>query len=317
MNVAEQLINAKKTQFSFELLPPLKGRSIDEIYKAIDPLIEFNPININITYHQHETVFNTLANGAIEKKIVRKRPGNVALSAAIKFRYNITVVPHVICGGHTKDDIEDLLIDFHFLGLDNLLLLRGDAPKGQKVFIPEKNGHANTTDLVKQVIDMNHGKYLDESIKNPQATNFCIGVAGYPEKHIEAPNMDTDLKHLKEKVDAGGAYIVTQLFFDNKRFFDFVNKCRQIGITVPIVPGIKPLSTLNDIKLVPQIFSCDIPQEYYKELEKCSSNQEVKEVGIEWAIKQSKELIAFGVNAIHFYTYGISDNVKRIAQAVF
>ncbi len=317
MKVSELLASTKKTLFSFELLPPLKGRSIEDIYKAIDPLIEFNPININITYHQHETVFNTLSDGSIEKKIVRKRPGNVALSAAIKFRYNITVVPHMICGGHTKDDIEDLLIDFHFLGLDNLLLLRGDAPRGQKVFMPEKNGHANTIGLVRQIIDMNNGKYTDPTLKNPTPTSFSIGVAGYPEKHIEAPNLDTDLKYLKEKIDAGAEYVVTQLFFDNNKYFDFVKKCRDIGITVPIVPGIKPLSTLHDIKLVPQIFSCDIPQEYFHELEKCNNNQEVKEAGIEWAVKQSKELISFGVPAIHFYTYGISDNVKRIAQAIF
>ena len=317
MKVAEQLQNTKKVLFSFELLPPLKGRSIDDIYKAIDPLIEFNPININITYHQHETVFNTLPDGSFEKKIVRKRPGNVALSAAIKFRYNITVVPHVICGGHTQDDIEDLLIDFHFLGLNNLLLLRGDAPKGQKMFVPEKFGPSNTVDLVRQIMQMNKGIYIDSSLKNPTPTDFSVGVAGYPEKHIEAPNMETDLRFLKEKVDAGADYIVTQLFFDNQKYFDFVQQCRKIGITVPIVPGIKPLSTLNDIKLVPQIFSCDIPQEYFSMLEKCKNNQDVKEAGIEWAIKQSKELMAFGVPAIHFYTYGISDNVKRIAQSIF
>ncbi len=317
VTVAEQLRTTKKTLFSFELLPPLKGRSIDEIYKAIDPLMDFSPLNINITYHQHETVYYFLPDGSIEKKIVRKRPGNVALAAAIRFRYNVTVVPHVICGGHTKDDIEDILIDFHFLEINNLLLLRGDAPKGQKIFVPEKNGHSHTVDLVKQVMDMNKGKYLDPGIKDPQPTCFSVGVAGYPEKHIEAPNIETDLKYLKEKVDAGAEYIVTQLFFDNQKFFDFVKRCREIGIQVPIVPGIKPLATLNDIKLVPQIFSCDIPQEFYAELEKCKTNQEVKEVGIEWAIQQGKELIQYGVPAIHFYTYGFSDNVKRIASELF
>jgi methylenetetrahydrofolate reductase (NADPH) len=317
MTVAEVLNTTKKTRFSFELLPPLKGRSIEEIYKAIDPLVEFDPININITYHQHETVFTTLSDGNIEKKVVRKRPGNVALSAAIKFRYKIPVVPHVICGGLTKDDVEDILIDFHFLGLNDLLLLRGDAPRGQRYFTPEKNGHANTRDLVLQIMNMNKGIYLDPTLKNPTPTCFSVGVAGYPEKHVEAPNMETDLKFLKAKVEAGASYIVTQLFFDNSKFFEFVKKCREIGITVPIVPGIKPLSTLNDIKLVPQIFSVDIPQEYFKELDKCKTNLEVKEVGIEWSTKQAKELIEFGVPALHFYTYGISDNVKRIAQSVF
>jgi methylenetetrahydrofolate reductase (NADPH) len=317
MIVAEKLRNTKKTLFSFELLPPLKGRSIEEIYNAIDPLLEFEPLNINITYHQPETVYYTLPNGTLEKKIIRKRPGNVAIAATIRFKYNVTVVPHVICGGQTRDDIEDALIDFHFLEIQNLLLLRGDAPKGQKVFVPEKNGHAHTVDLVKQVINMNAGKYVDENLKDTQHTNFSVGVAGYPEKHVEAPNMETDLKYLKEKVDAGAEYIVTQLFFDNNKFFDFVKRCREIGIQVPIVPGIKPLSTLNDIKLVPQTFSCSIPQEYYQELEKCKSNQEVKEVGIEWAIKQGKELISSGVPAIHFYTYGMSDNVKKIARAIY
>jgi methylenetetrahydrofolate reductase (NADPH) len=317
MKIAEQLAKTKKALFSFELLPPLKGRSIEDVYKAIDPLIEFNPVNINFTYHQHEIVYANLPNGFIEKKVIRKRPGNVALSAAIKFRYNITVVPHVICGGQTKDDIEDLLIDYNFLGLDNLLLLRGDAPKGQKVFMPEKNGHANTVDLVRQVMNMNKGIYLDSSLRDPEPTNFSVGVAGYPEKHIESPNMETDLKYLKEKVEAGAEYIVTQLFFDNQKFFEFVKKCREIGINVPIVPGIKPLSALNDIKLVPQIFSCDIPQEFYNELNKCKTNTEVKECGILWAIKQSKELINIGAPAIHFYTYGISDNVQRIAEAIF
>ncbi|HEY9125196.1 MAG TPA: methylenetetrahydrofolate reductase [Bacteroidales bacterium] len=315
--VSEILAASKSTRFSFELLPPLKGRSIDDIYKAIDPLMEFNPININITYHQHETVYNTLPDGSLEKKIVRKRPGNVALSAAIKFKYDVTVIPHLICGGHTKDDIEDLLLDFHFLGINNLLVLRGDAPKGQKVFIPEKNGHEHTSDLVKQVMNMNKGIYVDPAIKDPQPTNFSVGVAGYPEKHVEAPNMETDLKHLKEKVDAGADYIVTQLFFDNAKFFAFEKACRLLGITVPIIPGIKPLSTLNDIKLVPQIFSCDIPQAFYKELEKCKTNTDVKQVGIEWAIYQSKELKAHNVPAIHFYTYGISDNVQQIARATF
>jgi len=317
MKVIDIIKNTDRTLFSFELLPPLKGRSIEEIYKAIDPLIEFDPININVTYHQQETVFNYFPDGTFEKKVVRKRPGSIALCAAIKFRYNKEVVPHVICGGHTKDDIEDTLIDFQFLGIENLLLLRGDAPKGQKVFVPEQGGHANTTSLVKQVVDMNRGKYLDAGLKNPQPTSFCIGVAAYPEKHIEAPNLETDLIHLKEKVDAGADYIVTQLFFDNEKYFSFVKKCREIGITVPIIPGIKPLATLNDIKLVPQIFACDIPQDFYSDLNKCAQNTQVKEVGIEWAIKQCKELKEMGVPAIHIYTYGISDNVQRIAKAVF
>jgi methylenetetrahydrofolate reductase (NADPH) len=315
--VIEALQQTKKTLFSFELLPPLKGHSIEEIYKAIDPLIEFNPAHINMTYHQAETVYSPLPDGLLEKKIVRKRPGTLALVAAIKFRYNVPVVPHVICGGLTRDDVEDILIDLNFLGINDVLLLRGDAPRGQKIFVPEKGGHAHTVDLVKQVKNMNKGIYLDDKLKNPAQTNFCIGVAGYPEKHIEAPNIETDLKNLKSKVDAGAEYIVTQLFYDNKKFFSFVEKCRQIGITVPIIPGIKPTTLLSDLSLLPQIFAVSIPQELVLELEKCKTNQDVREVGVEWSINQCRDLIKYGVPAIHFYTYGTSDNVAKIAQTVF
>lgn len=315
--VIDSLKNAGKTQFSFELLPPLKGHSIEEIYKSIDPLVGFNPININMTFHQPETVYNQLPDGSIEKKVVRKRPGTLALVAAIKFRYNVPVVPHVICGGHTKDDIEDYMIDFNFLGIKDVLLLRGDAPRGQKIFMPEKTGHAHTVDLVKQVKNMNKGIYLDPTLKNPAPTDFCIGVAGYPEKHIEAPNLDTDLKHLKAKVDAGADYIVTQLFYDNKAFFEFVKKCREAGITVPIVPGIKPTTLMSDLKLLPQIFAVNIPQELVNMLEKCKTNQDVREVGIEWTIAQCRELIKFGVPVIHFYTYGQTDNIAKIAKEIF
>lgn len=317
MKVAEILSTTKKTLFSFELLPPMKGRSIEGIYKAIDPLIEFNPVNINITYHQRETVYLKQPDGTIGKKIIRKRPGNVALSAAIKFKYNITVVPHVICGGHTKDEIEDLLIDFNFLGLNDLLLLRGDAPKGHVTFVPEKDGHANTVDLVHQTMSMNKGVYLDKNLKSPTCTDFSVGVAGYPEKHFEAPDMDADIKYLKEKIYAGAEYVVTQLFFDNSKYISFVKKCREAGITVPIIPGIKPLTALQDIELVPKIFNVTIPDEYMSMLKLCRSNSDVKEAGIEWSVKQSQELIKEGVPAIHFYTYGISDNVQRIAKDIF
>mgnify|MGYP000079577146 CR=1 FL=1 len=315
--IIDKLKTASRTLFSFELLPPLKGHSIDEIYRSIDPLMEFNPVNINMTYHQPEVVYVPASDGLLEKKVVRKRPGTLALVAAIKFRYNVTVVPHVICAGHTKEEIEDILIDLNFLEIKDVLLLRGDAPKGQKVFIPEKGGHAHTVDLVKQVKNMNNGIYLDPSLKNPVKTDFCIGVAGYPEKHIEAPNKETDLKYLKEKVEAGADYIVTQLFYDNKKFFSFVEECRAMGIHVPIVPGIKPTTLLSDLRLLPQIFAVSMPQELVSELEKCKTNQEVREVGVEWAIHQCRELIRYGVPAIHFYTYGMTENVARIARAVF
>jgi len=318
MKVIEIIKNAKKTLFSFELLPPLKGNNIAPIYNAIDPLMQFNPSHINITYHQEEVVYKKLQNGLLEKKTIRKRPGTVAISAAIKYKYpDVEVVPHIICGGFTKEETEYALIDFHFLGIDNMLVLRGDPPKSSRIFIPEKNGHAHATELIEQIINMNKGKYLDEELENTTSTNFCIGVAGYPEKHIEAPNLNSDLQYLKEKIDKGAEYIVTQMFFDNKKYFDFVNLCRNNGINVPIIPGIKPITTLNDIKLLPQVFNIDIPEELVKELQKCSTNEQAYQVGIEWGIKQSKELINFGVPVLHYFTIGISKNIRKIAEVVF
>jgi methylenetetrahydrofolate reductase (NADPH) len=299
------------------LLPPLKGRGIDDVYKAIDPLMEFSPAHINVTFHHKETVYQTLSDGTIVKRTVRKRPGTVALSAAIKSRYRVTVVPHLICGGFSREDLEDILIDFNFLEMNDLFLLRGDPPRGQRLFIPEKDGHAHTLGLVQQIMDMNKGKYLDLSLENAIPTHFSVGVAGYPEKHFEAPNIEVDVMHAKAKVDAGAEYIVTQMFFDNQKYFDFVDKCRAAGINCPIVPGIKPITTLSDIKLLPQIFSIDIPDALVKELDKCATNQDAKQVGVEWTIAQSKELMQYGVPALHYYTIGISDNICQIAKAVF
>lgn len=317
MTVAESFRSTKQTLFSFELLPPLKGRGIDDVYKAIDPLMEFSPAHINVTFHHKETVYQTLSDGTIVKRTVRKRPGTVALSAAIKSRYRVTVVPHLICGGFSREDLEDILIDFNFLEMNDLFLLRGDPPRGQRLFIPEKDGHAHTLGLVQQIMDMNKGKYLDSSLENAISTHFSVGVAGYPEKHFEAPNIEVDVMHAKAKVDAGAEYIVTQMFFDNQKYFDFVDKCRAAGINCPIVPGIKPITTLSDIKLLPQIFSIDIPDALVKELDKCTTNQDAKQVGVEWTIAQSKELMQYGVPALHYYTIGISDNICQIAKAVF
>lgn len=317
MKVIDIINNAKKPLFTFELLPPLKGHDIDTIYNAIDPLVEFDPAYINITYHSHDVEYKERPDGLLEKQIVRKRPGTVALSAAIKNKYKITVVTHLICAGLTKEETEDILIDLNFLGIHNLLILRGDPPRSKRLFIPEDGGHAHSVDMVRQVVDLNNGKYLDTALQNAKSANFCIGVAGYPEKHCEAPNMESDLNFLKEKVDAGAEYIVTQMFFDNQKYFNFVNLCREKGINVPIVPGIKPMSSLKDIDLLPQIFSIDIPQNLVKEIKKCKTNADVREVGIEWATNQSKELIQFGVPGIHYYTLGRSDNIKRIAKAVF
>jgi methylenetetrahydrofolate reductase (NADPH) len=317
MKVIDRIRETRETLFSFELLPPLKGHSIERLYAAIDPLMEFNPMNINITYHQHEAEYRTIKGKLVEKTVVRKRPGTVAISAAIKYKYGITVVPHLICGGFTREETEDALIDLHYLGMHNLLALRGDPPRGEKRFIPEEGGHAHAIDLVKQIMDMNRGIYVEQGLVNALPTDFSVAVAGYPEKHHEAPNMTSDLQYLKAKVDAGADYIVTQMFFDNRKYFDFVEMCRNIGITVPIIPGLKPITFLNDFRLLPQTFSIDLPDALAKELEKCKDTPSARQVGIEWAIMQSKELKSAGVPVLHYYSLGISDNIQAIARAVF
>ncbi|MCG8410676.1 MAG: methylenetetrahydrofolate reductase [NAD(P)H] [Bacteroidales bacterium] len=317
MKVIDKIKNAKSALFTFELLPPLKGRNIQEIYDAIDPLVEFNPAYINITYHQREVVYRPRPDGLIERQLVRKRPGTVAVASAIQHKYNITVVPHLICGGFTKEQIENILIDFHFLDIKNLLILRGDPEKGKRKFAAEEGGHTYSSELVQQVMDLNQGKYLHNNIENAMPTDFSVGVAGYPEKHIECPNVDLDLQNLKNKVDKGADYIVTQMFFDNQKFFDFVKRCRDIGITVPIIPGLKPISALSDSSLLPQTFNIDLPNDLINEIKKCTTRKQVREVGVEWAIAQSKELIQYGVPGIHYYTLGQSDNIKKIVQSVY
>ncbi|MFC2090585.1 methylenetetrahydrofolate reductase [Bacteroidota bacterium] len=317
MKVIDKLISTDKTLFSFELLPPKKGRTLETIYDAIDPLIEFNPLNINITYHQQESVYKADAEGNVVRKIISKRPGTVAIAAAIMKKYNQTVVPHIICGGFTKEETEDLLIDLSFLGMNNILALRGDPPPGIRDFVPMKGGHSHTNELIEQIIDLNKGRYLDSDLKNPTPTSFSIGVAGYPEKHFESPNLDEDICWLKKKVDAGADYIVTQLFFNNQKFFDFKDRCKQAGINVPVVPGLKPINTLKDLELLPRVFHIDIPQELYAEAKKCHDNAAAKQLGIDWAVQQSNELKEQGVPAIHYYTIGISDNIREIAKRVF
>ena len=317
MKVIDRLKKTDKTLFFFLFLPPLKGRHLDSIYRAIDPLMEFDPLNINVTYHQQESVYKKQSDGSVVRKIISKRPGTVALAAAIKNKYKVTVVPHVICGGFTREETEDLLIDLNFLGMNNILVLRGDPPRGSRDFIPVEGGHAHTSQLVEQVMNMNRGIYLDRDLKEPHHTDFSVGVAGYPEKHFESPNMDEDLYWLKKKVEAGADYIVTQMFFNNEAFFRFVDDCRKAGITVPIVPGIKPITTLKDLELLPRVFHIDIPQELVREVRKCTDNKAAKEAGIEWTIHQTRELQQYGVPAVHYYTIGISDNIRRIAEAVF
>ncbi len=318
MRVIDLINKSEKTLFSFELLPPLRGHNINSIYRTIDPLMEYNPSFINVTYHQEEVVYKKHENGLLEKKTIRKRPGTVAISAAIKYKYpSVEVVPHIICGGFTKEETEYALIDFHYLGIDNILALRGDAPKNQRTFIPEKNGHAWANTLVAQITDMNDGKYLDDELQNTFSTNFCVGVAGYPEKHIESPNLAYDMKYLKAKIDAGAEYIITQMFFDNRKYFDFVEACRREGIMVPIIPGLKSICTIKEINVLPQIFNIDIPDELVKGVMECKTNEDAFKVGIEWSIRQSEELIRFGVPVLHYFSVGISENIRQIAKAIF
>lgn len=317
MKVIDYINNAKETLFSFEILPPLKGKSIKSIYDGIDPLMEFKPAFVDVTYHREEFVYKKHPNGLLEKISVRKRPGTVGICAAIKNKYKVEAVPHLICGGFSKEETENALIDLHFLGLDNVLCLRGDNMKHENRFEPEPNGHAYALDLLKQVARMNQGYYLDNDNEAVAPTDFCIGVAGYPEKHFEAPNFASDLKYLKMKVEAGAEYIVTQMFYDNKKYFSFVEECRAVGITVPIIPGLKPLATRNQLQLLPSLFHIDIPEELSSAADKCKEDKDIKEIGIEWSIAQSKELINAGVPCIHFYTMGKSEATRRIAEKTF
>ena len=317
MKVIEHLKAAKSTLFSIEILPPMKGRSIQSIFDGIDPLMEFKPSFIDVTYHREEYVYKHLPSGGLEKVAIRKRPGTVGIAAALINKYKVDVVPHIICGGFTRHDTEDALLDLHYQGIDNVLALRGDSIKSEPSFAPEPGGHSHAIELVKQINDINHGKYLEEELVDVSPTNFCIGVAGYPEKHFEAPNLTSDLKHLKEKVDAGAQYIVTQMFFDNEKFCAFERACRDLGITVPIIPGLKILSTKKQAEILPKTFHIDIPQPLLEAVEQAKTDAEAKQIGIEWCIAQSKELIKFGVPCLHYYTMGVSESTRRVASAIF
>lgn len=317
MSVIDKIKNSNGPLFTFELLPPLKGHSIEKIYTAIERLLEFNPAYINFTSHRNETTYRERPDGLLEKRVVRIRPGTIALAAAVKCKYNVTVVPHILCGGFSKEETENVLIEMNFLGIDDVLALRGDPQKGSRRFIAEKDGHVHAFELVRQIVNMNNGKYLEDSLEDTSNTNFCIGVAGYPEKHFEAPNRQVDIENLKYKIGAGASYIVTQMFFDNRKFCRFRDECRKAGITVPIIAGLKPISALNDIKLLPQAFHIDLPNDLVAAVQKCKTDGEAREVGIEWATAQSKELIGEGVPGIHYYTLGRSDNIARIVKASF
>lgn len=317
MKVIEHLNqNKDKTLFSFEVIPPVKGKSIEELYKNIDPLMEFKPPFIDVTTSREEYVYIEKG-GLLDRKLTRMRPGSLGICASIKHKYDVDAIPHVLCGGFTKEETEYLLVDCHYLGIDNVMALRGDSMKEERYFEPTNGGHVFASELVNQIQQLNQGNYLHEVIERDNCADFCIGVAGYPEKHMEAPSLHSDLKRLKEKVELGADYVVTQMFFDNQRYFDFVEAARDMGINVPILPGIKPLAVKRHLQLLPQVFRVDLPEDLISAVEECKDNKAVRQVGVEWAIQQSQELKARGVPVIHYYSMGKSDNIKTIAEAVF
>ncbi|MCB0604114.1 MAG: methylenetetrahydrofolate reductase [NAD(P)H] [Saprospiraceae bacterium] len=317
MKVTEYLDKAQgSTLVSFEILPPLKGGSMQTIFKSLDPLIEFKPPFIDVTYHREEYLYKMQPSGYYQKTSIRKRPGTVGICAAIMHRYGIDAIPHLICGGFTLEDTENALIDLNFLGIQNILALRGDARKFEDKFLPEPDGHKYAVDLIHQIVGMNSGNYLDSNIDKGNPTDFCIGVAGYPEKHFESPNKSLDLDYLKAKVDAGADYIVTQMFFDNQVYFDFVDACRRIGINVPIIPGLKPLTRLYQLNSIPRNFFVNLPNDLIKETRKVDSDEDLRQIGIEWCIAQSKDLKEKGVPCLHYYTMSDAMTIKKICSQV-
>ena len=316
MKVTDHIAQAKDTLISFEVLPPLKGKGIEALYKHLDPLMEFKPSFINVTYHRSEHIFKKRLDGSFEKVVVRKRPGTESICAAIMNKYNVDTVPHLICGGFSVNDTEDALINLRYLGIDNVLVLRGDAAKNETAFEPEPGGHKYASDLLRQVVNLNAGVYLEDELKNSHKTEFCIGVAGYPEKHFEAPNLDADLAYLKAKVDAGADYIITQMFFDNAKFYAFVDACRAVGITVPIIPGLKPVYSKKQLNILPKTFHIDLPRDLSNEILNCKTDAEVEQVGAEWLLMQSKDLKKNGVPVLHYYTLGrphvVAGGVKNL-----
>jgi methylenetetrahydrofolate reductase (NADPH) len=317
MKVIEHLRQEQGTQVSFEVLPPLKGKGINALWDHLDPLLEFKPAFINVTYHRSESMFKRKTDGTFEKVEVRKRPGTVGICAAIMNRYKVDAVAHLICGGFSKQETEDALIDLNFLGVDNVLVLRGDAPRNESVFEPEPGGHKYAIELLQQVMNMNNAIYLEEDLKNAVKTNFSIGVAGYPEKHFECPNLQTDLLFLKAKIDAGADYVVTQMFYDNKKYFEYVKACREIGIEAPIVPGLKPITSKKQLTVIPRTFHVDIPEELSNEILKCKTDKDVEEVGTEWLLHQSKELKAANVPVLHYYTLGKPNVISNVVKGIF
>jgi len=318
MKVTDHITKANgKTLFSFEIIPPQKGKSIQELYDNIDPLMEFNPPFIDVTTSREEYIYIDKGNGLLDKKLTRMRPGTLGICAAIQHKYSVDTIPHILCGGFTKEETEYLLVDCHYLGIDNVVALRGDSMKDEQYFVPTKGGNEYAVDLVKQIKNLNDGKYLHNVLDIQNKSDFCIGVAGYPEKHLEAPSLLSDLKRLKEKQDAGADYVVTQMFFDNQKYFEFVKMARKMGITIPIIPGIKPLAVKKHLQILPQIFRIDLPEDLINAVEKAQSPAAIRQVGVEWAIEQSKELKAAGVPVLHYYSMGKSENIRQIAKEVF
>ena len=318
MKITEHINKAKgETLFSFEIVPPLKGQNIQKLYDNIDPLMEFKPPFIDVTTSREEYIYVKKDGGLLEQKTTRMRPGTVGICASLKHKYGIDPVPHLLCGGFSKEETEYVLVDCHYLGIDNVMALRGDARKDEAYFVPRSNGNKFANELVNQIYNLNNGQYLHDSNEAPFKTDFCVGVAGYPEKHMESPSKDADLRRLKQKVDAGADYVVTQMFFDNQKYFEFVKSAKEIGINVPIIPGIKPIAVQKHLTVLPQVFKLDLPDDLVKEVEKCKDNKQIRKIGIEWSVQQSKELIKQGVPVVHFYSMGKSDNIKSIASQIF
>lgn len=317
MRVIDLINSQEKTAFSFEILPPLKGTGIERLYQTIDLLREFDPKYINITTHRSEYVYKELGNGLFQRIRLRRRPGTVAVAAAIQNKYGITVVPHILCSGYTCEDTEYTLLDLQFLGITDLLVLRGDKAKHESVFVPEKGGHTHAIELEEQINNFNKGIFVDGSEMTVTKTPFSYGVACYPEKHEEAPNLESDIYWLKEKIEAGAEYAVTQLFYDNRKYFAFVEQARAAGITCPIIPGIKPMKKLSQLSVIPKTFKVDIPEELAHEVQKCTTDEQVRQVGIEWCIRQCRELMAHGVPSIHFYSIGAADSIREVARQIY
>lgn len=318
VDIINEAIATGRTRFAFELLPPLKGDGMQKIFAAVEPLMALDPAYVNITFHREGIKETEREDGSVEWHVVRRRPGTVGISAAIQNRYGVEVVPHLICGGLSKYDIEDTLIDMDFLGLHNVLALRGDKSQNEKRFMPHPQGHAHAVDLVRQIADMNRGKFIDGEVEECHHSKFSIGVAGYPEKHVDALDAESDLRHLKAKVDAGADYVMTQICYDADRILAFIGRCREAGIDVPVIPGVKPLSTLRQLTLLPETFAIELPEALHSEVRAHADHPEaIRRIGVEWAVDQCRRLKAAGVPVIHFYTMGRAENVRQIIKEVF